>query len=222
MRTRRLAAAGMAAVATMALAAAASAQDRTPAAQEGQTGQSGQTGPGPAAGITVPPADQPLIRRLPEPSISIEGGLGVLGYVAGAGQVGPGWNVRVTGALSPRLAVEGNYLGAVNQRAAVKRSLVLTSFDAGVRYNLMRADEAVVQPFVVAGVGYAGWAGKGGDAFALAVPITAGVERMVTRNIKLGARFNFRPAFFDDLTLPGGNRTGGDSWVLSGYGGGAF
>jgi hypothetical protein len=63
----------------------------------------------------------------------------------------------------------------------------------------------------------------GGDAFALAVPVSAGVERLVTRNIKLGVRFNFRPAFFDDLSLRGARApTGGDSWALIAHGGGAF
>lgn len=212
MRTRRLAAAGMTAVAMMALAGATSAQDRTPTDQGTPT----------MMGRNVPPADQPLIQRIPEPRIAIEGGLGLMGYVAGAAGLGPGWNVRVTGVMSPRVAIEGNYVGSLNQRTTIKRSLVMTSFDAGVRYNLMLAEQAVVQPFVVAGIGYAGWAGRGGDPFAVAVPLTVGVERLVTRNIKLGARFNFRPAFFDDLTLPGGNRTGGDSWVLLAHGGGAF
>jgi hypothetical protein len=212
MRTRRLAAAGMAAVATMALAGLASAQDRTEGVAPGRQG----------ALANVPPADQPLVQRIPEPSLSIEGGFGMLGFVAGAANVGPSWNVRVTGAMTPRLAVEANYTGSVNQRAAVKSTLVLTSLDAGVRYNILRADQAIVQPFAVAGVGYAAWAGKGGDAFMVTVPVAVGVERLITRNIKLGARFNFRPAFFDDLTYPGGARTGADSWSLVANGGGAF
>ncbi|WP_437671139.1 hypothetical protein [Sorangium sp. So ce131] len=211
MRMRRLAAAGMTVAAMMALAFAADAQD-TAADRRG----------GRPAG-NLPPADQPLIQRFPEPTIAVEGGFGVLGYLGGTAAVGPTWNVRVTGTLSPRLAVEGNYVGSVNERTTTARSLVLTSFDAGVRYNVLRAHEAFVQPFVVAGVGYAGWAGEGGDAFAVAVPLTAGVERLVTRNIKLGARFNFRPVFLDDLSVRGAaERTGGDSWSVIAHGGGAF
>ncbi|AUX45851.1 hypothetical protein SOCE26_073470 [Sorangium cellulosum] len=210
MKMRRLAAAAMAVAAMMALAFAADAQDT--AADRG----------GRPAG-NVPPADQPLIERLPEPTIAVEGGFGMLGYLGGTAAVGPTWNVRVTGTLSPRLAVEGNYIGSVNERTTAGRSLVMTSFDAGVRYNVLRAHEAIVQPFVVAGVGYVGWAGEGGDAFALSVPLTAGVERLVTRNIKLGARFNFRPAFLDDLSVRGAaEQTGGDSWAVIAHGGGAF
>ncbi|KYF92786.1 hypothetical protein BE20_40150 [Sorangium cellulosum] len=201
----------MVAAAMMALAGAAEAQG---AARQDR-------GDRPAG--NVPPADQPLIRRIPEPTIAVEGGFGMLGYLGGTAGVGPTWNVRVTGSMSPRVAVEGNYIGSVNQRATLGRSLVLTSLDAGVRYNVLRADEAIVQPFVVAGVGYAGWAGEGGDAFALTVPVTVGVERLVTRNVKVGARFNFRPAFFDDLTVRGAaTQTGGDSWALLAHGGGAF
>ncbi|KYG11273.1 hypothetical protein BE21_08115 [Sorangium cellulosum] len=201
----------MAAAAMMALAGAAGAQGA--ARQEQRDRPAGN----------VPPADQPLIRRIPEPTIAVEGGFGMLGYLGGTAGVGPTWNVRVTGSMSPRVAVEGNYIGSVNQRATLGRSLVLTSLDAGVRYNVLRADEAIVQPFVVAGVGYAGWAGEGGDAFALTVPVTVGVERLVTRNVKVGARLNFRPAFFDDLTVRGAaTQTGGDSWALLAHGGGAF
>lgn len=211
MSTQRFAAPAMAAAAMMALAGAAEAQGAARADQRDR----------PAG--DVPPADQPLIRRIPEPSIAVEGGFGMLGYLGGTAGVGPTWNVRVTGSMSPRVAIEGNYIGSVNQRATLGRSLVMTSLDAGLRYNVLRADQAIVQPFVVAGVGYTGWAGEGGDAFALAVPLTAGVERLVTRNVKLGARLNFRPAFFDDLTVRGAaTQTGGDSWALLAHGGGAF
>ncbi|WP_437808576.1 hypothetical protein [Sorangium sp. So ce1078] len=211
MSTRRFAASAMAAAGMMAFAGAAEAQGAARAEQRDR----------PAG--NVPPADQPLIRRIPEPSIAVEGGFGMLGYLGGTAGVGPTWNVRVTGTMSRRLAVEANYIGSVNQRATLGRSLVMTSLDAGLRYNVLRADEAIVQPFVVAGLGYSGWAGEGGDAFALSVPLTAGVERLVTRNIKLGARLNFRPAFFDDLTVRGAaTQTGGDSWALLAHGGGAF
>ncbi len=211
MSTQRFAAPALAAAAMMALAGAAEAQG---AARSDQRGR-------PLG--NVPPADQPLIRRIPEPSIAVEGGFGMLGYLGGTAGVGPTWNVRVTGSMSPRVAVEGNYIGSVNQRATLGRSLVMTSLVAGRRYNVLRADEAVVLPFVVAGVGYTGWAGEGGDAFAVSVPLTAGVERLVTRNVKLGARLNFRPAFFDDLTVRGAaSQTGGDSWALLAHGGGAF
>ncbi|WP_438032370.1 hypothetical protein [Sorangium sp. So ce204] len=211
MSTRRLAAAAMTAAGMMALAGAAEAQGAA-----GRDPQARPTG-------NLPPADQPLIRRIPEPTVAVEGGLGVLGFLGGAAGVGPSWNVRVTGSMSPRVAVEANYTGSVNERAIVGKSLVMTSLDAGLRYNILRADEAIVQPFVVGGVGYVGWAGRGGDAFALSVPLTAGVERLVTRNVKLGARFNFRPAFFDDLSLGGSrSQTGGDTWALLAHGGGAF
>lgn len=211
MSTGRLAAAAMTAAGMMALAGAAEAQ--------GAAGRDQHVRP---TG-NLPPADQPLIRRIPEPSVAVEGGFGMLGFLGGAAGIGPSWNVRVTGSMSPRVAVEANYTGSVNERAIVGKSLVMTSLDAGLRYNILRADEAIVQPFVVAGVGYVGWAGRGGDAFALAVPLTAGVERLVTRNVKLGARFNFRPAFFDDLSLGGAtSQTGGDTWALLAHGGGAF
>ncbi|WP_437574546.1 hypothetical protein [Sorangium sp. So ce887] len=211
MSTQRFAAPALAAAAMMALAGAAEAQGAArPEQRDRPLGN-------------VPPADQPLIRRIPEPSIAVEGGFGMLGYLGGTAGVGPTWNVRVTGSMSPRVAVEANYIGSVNQRATLGRSLVMTSLDAGLRYNVLRADEAIVQPFVVAGVGYTGWAGEGGDAFAVSVPLTAGVERLVTRNVKLGARLNFRPAFFDDLTVRGSaTQTGGDSWALLAHGGGAF
>src|SRR5579859_2535794 len=73
--------------------------------------------PPPSINVTVPsppPADQPLVQHVPRPEISVEGGAGVLGYINGAGRLGPAWNVRVTAEFTPRFAAEANYLGSVN------------------------------------------------------------------------------------------------------------
>jgi hypothetical protein len=170
-----------------------------------------------------PPADRPLIKRVPKPSISVDGGAGVLGYINGTGRLGPAWNVRVTGEFTPRIAIEGNYVGASNKRADGTGTLTYTSLDADVRYNVLRADQAPVQPYLAAGLGYAGWFGPGGRAASLVIPLSAGVERMLTQNIKIGARFTLRPSFFDDLGYRGQrNPPGGDSWGLLANVGGAF
>jgi len=184
-------------------------------------------GGGPAVNITVaepPPADRPLIKSVPQPrAFVIDGGAGVLGYVGGAGALGPAWNVRVTADFSRRFAAEGNYVGAVNRRSDNSGSLTYTSLDADIRYNVLRADEAPLQPYVSAGLGWAGWFGPGGDPFALVVPVAAGVERMLTDRIKIGARFNLRPTFFDDLGHGfERNPPGGSSWTLVANVGGGF
>jgi hypothetical protein len=203
MKTRGLVAVGLTALAAMTLAGAAGAQEAV----------------APEAG--VPPADRPLIRRIPQPRFAIEGGAGPLGYLGGAAAVGPAWNVRVTANVTPRFAGEVSYTGAANEATRTDDTLVMTAIDLGVRYNILRADDAPVQPYVSAGVGYAGWAGEDGDPFAVTVPLAAGVERMLTRNIKVGARFNFKPAFADELG-EGEDAPGGDTWSVIGQVGGGF
>jgi len=180
------------------------------------------TGVGPAG---LPPADQPLIEEIPKPApITVDGGMGALGYLSGAAAPGFAWNVRVTGNLTPRWAVEGNYVGSVNQRTGiVDTSLVYTSFDAGVRFNILEADKAPFQPYVTGGIGYVGYIGNEGDGAALVLPVSAGVERQITSNIKGGARVGLRPSFFDELGV--GRRraaVGGDAWNVIVNLGGAF
>lgn len=173
----------------------------------------------------LPPADQPMLKRLPQPVLTVEGGGGIVGFVGGTGAPGPGWNLRVAGALSDRVAIEGNYLGSVNERTDTKDALVMTAIDAGIRYNVLLAEEFPVQPFVVGGVGYAGFAGQNGDPAMLVVPLVVGAERLLTPNIKIGARFSYRPAFFDDLSTPKtprGDNPGADTWTLLAQVGGGF
>ncbi|MRG92437.1 outer membrane beta-barrel protein [Polyangium spumosum] len=174
----------------------------------------------------MPPADEPVIQRVPRPqSFSVEGGAGVVGFLGGVGSLGVGWNVRITGAINDRWALEGNYLGSANTRADTRDSLVMTSLDAGLRYNLAAANALPLQPFVVGGVGYAGFAGNYGDAFTLVVPVGVGADRLLTENIKVGARFNYRPAFFDNLgspITPAGDEPGADTWSLLAQVGGGF
>ena len=172
---------------------------------------------------TPPPADRPLITRVPTPRVSVEGGAGVLGYVGGVGRVGPAWNVRVTAHFTPRFALEGNYLGSANRRADNTGTLTYNTLDASFRYNILRADEAPVQPYVSAGLGYAGWFGPGGTPASLVLPFAVGVERMLTERVKVGARFNLRPAFLDDLGHGNEkNAPGGDAWAFTAGAGGAF
>ncbi|MDI1444669.1 outer membrane beta-barrel protein [Polyangium sp. 6x1] len=174
----------------------------------------------------MPPADQPMIREIPRPTaFTVEGGAGIVGFLSGVGGVGPGWNVRVTGMINDRWAVEGNYLGSANTRADTRTQLVMTSLDAGIRYNLAEANRLPLQPFVAGGVGYAGFAGRYGDGFTLVVPVAVGADRMLTENIKVGARFNYRPAFFDHLgapNIPVGDQPGADTWNLLAQIGGGF
>jgi hypothetical protein len=200
---------GALALAAMAVSASAEAQ---PARQQ--------------RGAGLPPADQPVIQKIPQPSrLSVEGGAGVLGFVGGIGTLGPTWNVRVTGVVTPRWDLEANYLGAANTRADTRESLVMTSIDAGVRYNITLPNQFPVQAYVVGGAGYANFAGKHGDAATLVIPVSAGAERMLTRNIKVGARFQYRPAFFDNLAspiTPVGEKPGADTWSLLANVGGGF
>jgi len=199
------------------------AQDSQAPARERQA----QTPPAKARGgaFGLPPADQAVLKRIPQPVFSIEAGGGVVGFVGGTGAPGPGWNVRITGAMSDRFAIEGNYLGSVNERTDTKDTLVMTAIDAGLRYNILLPEEFFVQPFVVGGAGYAGFAGRNGDPAMLVVPLVLGAERLLTPNIKVGARFSYRPAFFDDLSTPStprGDTPGADTWTLLAQIGGGF
>lgn len=179
------------------------------------------------APLTETPADRPLIteRPIPEPRLAIEGGAGILGFVAGPASLGPAWNVRVTGNLTNRWAVEGNYVGAYNNRIDGDGGMMMAGFDASARYNILRGDEAFVQPYVTAGLGFAAFAGQDGDLGTLTLPVSIGAERMVTSSIKAGARATFRPAFFDHLgppTQPLAEQPGADTWSLIAHVGGAF
>jgi hypothetical protein len=189
-------------------------------AQEGPAGQP------PSINVTAPrppPADQPLVQGVPKPTVSVEAGAGLLGYVNGTGRLGPAWNIRVTAEFTPRFAAEANYLGAANRRSDDTGTLTYTTLDAGFRYNVLRADEAPVQPFITAGLGYAAWIGPGGAPAGLVIPVSAGVERMLTTNIKVGARFVLRPSFFEDLGYGWErNPPGGSTWALLAAAGGAF
>jgi hypothetical protein len=180
----------------------------------------------PAVNIAVPeapPADQPLIRKVPKPILSIEAGAGVLGYIGGVGGLGPAWNVRVTGEFTPRFALEGNYIGAANSRSDNTGTISYQSVDAQFRYNILLADQAPLQPFITAGVGWAGWIGPGGTPAALVLPFSVGAERLLTPNIKVGARVALRPALFDDLGHGHEkNPPGGDAWALLANMGGEF
>jgi Outer membrane protein beta-barrel domain len=173
-----------------------------------------------------PPADRPLIPPRIQPLLSFDGGAGVLGYISGTAALGPAWMVRVTGSLSDHVAIEGNYTGSVNRRSDLTGSLVYTGVDAGVRYNILRADQAPLQPYVVGGLGYVGYFGPGGDGAALAIPLAVGAERLLTDQIKVGARFNLRPALFENLAHEGQKAdapaTGGSTWTLLANVGGAF
>lgn len=173
---------------------------------------------------TPPPADRPLVKQVPRPTyVAIDGGAGLLGYVGGTGRLGPAWNVRVTGNFTPRIAVEGNYVGASNRRSDDTGTLTYMSVDASARYNILRADEAPLQPYVSAGLGWAGWFGAGGTPASLVIPVGVGVERLLTERIKVGARFTLRPAFFDNLGHGRErNPPGGDTWGLTANVGGAF
>ena len=173
-----------------------------------------------------PPADRPLIPPQFQPRIIVEGGAGALGYFGGTAAVGLAWNARVTVPVNERFAVEGNYTGSVNRRSDQSGSLVYTAVDADVRYNLLRANQFPVQPHVVGGIGYAGFAGPGGDGAALTIPVAFGVDRLLTEQIRAGARVNLRPAFFDNLSHPGQTAdavgTSGSVWSLLANVGGAF
>jgi hypothetical protein len=217
MTTRRLVAAGLA-LAGMTAAAPVLAQTGP--------GQNPNAPPPPAI-PAPPPADRPILPERIEPtSLSVEGGAGVLGYISGTAAVGPAWNVRATVGLSDRFAVEGNYTGSANRRADRTGTLVYTAVDADLRYNILRADQAPLQPYLAAGIGYVGYAGPGGDGAAVTTPLGVGAERLITPRIKAGARFNVRPAFFDNLAQKGepadAPAIGGSVWNILANVGGAF
>lgn len=222
MTARRMVGAGLCAFGVMMMGAPAWAQGQgATSAPQGQ--RPGAQAAGPTA-QGLPPADQPLIQGKIEPVwLTFEGGAGVLGYLGGGAALGPAWNVRVAGVISERVAIEGNYLGSINQRADREGSLVYTGVDADVRYNILLANQAPVQPYVAGGIGYAAYIGADGDAGAITFPLSLGVERLLSRHITVGARLNVRPAVLDDLGAEyEKNSPGGDTWSLTAHLGGAF
>src|SRR5262245_17447054 len=171
----------------------------------------------------APRADEPLLPSTVQPTLTLELGAGVLGYIGGTAGLGPAWDLRAIFGLSRRIAIEGNYLGSFNERSGRPGSLVYIGVDATFRYNFLLPEEAPLVPFITAGFGYAAYIGRDGDAAALTFPIAVGVERLLVRQIKIGARFNMRPAAFDDLGAPNERRPpGGDTWCLTANLGGSF
>lgn len=218
MITRRIIAAGLTLAATTA-APPVFAQTTSP-------GGNPNAPPPPPALPTPPPADRPILPARIQPRLSFEGGAGVLGYISGTAAVGPAWNARVSGNINERFVLEGNYTGSVNRRSDRTGSLVYTAVDADLRYNILRADQAPLQPYLAGGIGYVGYAGSGGDGAALTIPVAIGAERLITEHIKAGARFNVRPAFFDNLAhdweRADAPATSGSVWSLLANVGGAF
>jgi hypothetical protein len=219
------------AFAVLAAVGTASAQQSTSNAQQGAG--AGQGTPGAQQTMNtgapggMPRADQPLLPPDTEPVFGFEGGAGILGYLGGTASVGPVWEGRVRAHFTPSWAVEATYLGAANDRQDNDATMVTTQIDASVRYDAFRSYNLPVQPFVTAGVGYAGFAGDDGDMAAVVIPLGIGADRALTRNIRLGARFNFRPVFGEDLATPEDrvndeDGPGGDTWSIAAHLGGQF
>ena len=180
-------------------------------------------------GAAEPPrADRPIVPPDVEPVFAFEGGAGMLGYLGGTAAIGPAWQARIRANFTPMWAVEATYLGAVNDRSDNDEMMLTTQIDGSVRFNAFRNYNLPVQPFLTAGVGYAGFAtDEGSDLAALVLPIGAGVDRALTPNLRLGARFNLRPVVGDNLQTDrqramGDEGSGGDSWSLAAHIGGEF
>jgi hypothetical protein len=173
----------------------------------------------------APRADEPLLPANFKPTLTldVEAGAGVLGYIGGTAGLGPAWVIRGILGMTRRIAIEGNYLGSLNERSGRPGSLIYTGLDASFRYNFLLPEETPIVPFLTAGVGYAAYIGRDGDAAAMTFPIAVGVERLLFRHVKIGARLNMRPSVFDNLGVPGEERPpGGDTWSLTANLGGAF
>lgn len=179
----------------------------------------------PAAG--APRADQPLLPPDVDPVFGFEAGGGILGYFDGTASVGPLWQVRARAHFTPSWSAEVTYVGSVNDRQDNDSTMVTTQIDGSVRYDMLRSYNLPVQPFATAGLGYAGFSGDDGDMAAFVVPLGVGADRALTRNIRVGARFNFRPVFADNLATPrdrieGEDGPGGDNWSIAAHLGGQF
>jgi Outer membrane protein beta-barrel domain len=212
MMIRRLLAIGSA-CASLAAVGTASAQQSTP--EQG-------------APATAPPrADQPILPQDIDPVFGFEGGVGILGFFDGTASIGPLWQVRARAHFSPSWSIELNYMGSVNDRDDNDATMVTTQIDGSVRYDMFRSYNPPVQPFVTVGLGYAGFSGDDGDMAAMTIPVGIGVDRALTRHIRLGGRFNFNPVIGEDLDTPqdrveGEDGPGGDNWSVAAHLGGQF
>ena len=170
------------------------------------------------------PADAPSpILPRGKAVVSLESGAGVVGYLQGTANLGPAWNVRATVNLTNRFGVEANYLGSYNRRVLASTSLVMTAVDADCRYNILRGHEGPVQPFLTAGLGWAGFTGLGGDMTAFTLPVGLGAERSVSEHFHFGARFSYRLTLLDDLGVGDfEGEPGGDTYSLLAHLGGSF
>src|SRR5262245_19393634 len=97
----------------------------------------------------IPRADEPLLNPAKiQPTLTLEAGAGVLGYIGGTAGLGPAWNIRAIFGMTRRIAIEGNYLGSFNERSGRPGSLLYTGVDVDFRYNFLLPEEAPLVPFL--------------------------------------------------------------------------
>ena len=204
--------------------------------------------PPPAALMTPPPPITPVpppytpIAVVPPPAplrppsrIGIEAtvGAGAIGFVGesarNATQTGASWDARMMVGSRLPIALEGAYVGSVQNINALGLStdslLVGNGIEGTVRVNIIRAR---VQPYLFGGIGWTHYELTNTVANTSSisdkddigtVPVGAGLSARVGSAVILDIRGTYRATFADDMmraTSPDGNSSSMQSWNAAG------
>ena len=209
------------------------------------------TAPPPAALMTPPPPPAataptappvapapPLYKSIvaaPPSRIGIEAtvGAGAIGFVgesaSNATQTGASWDARMMVGSRLPIALEGAYVGSVQNINALGLStdslLVGNGIEGTVRVNIIRAR---VQPYLFGGIGWTHYELTNTVANTSSisdkddigtVPVGAGLSARVGSAVILDIRGTYRATFADDMmraTSPDGNSSSMQSWNAAG------
>ena len=204
--------------------------------------------PPPAALMTPPPPITPVpppytpIAVVPPPAplrppsrIGIEAtvGAGAIGFVGesarNATQTGASWDARMMVGSRLPIALEGAYVGSVQNINALGLStdslLVGNGIEGTVRVNIIRAR---VQPYLFGGIGWTHYQLTNTVANTSSisdkddigtVPVGAGLSARVGSAVILDIRGTYRATFADDMmraTSPDGNSSSMQTWNAAG------
>jgi hypothetical protein len=151
---------------------------------------------------------------LPHERLTLDAGVGVLGYWSGGAPGTSGaWDVRAGYMIVPVFTVEAGYTGAAGD-AVGPGGVVATIVEGDARLNPLGASR--FSPYLFAGAGWGAFSGFGGfkgDNSTVTVPLGLGADYLISPRFTTGARFTYRFVAADNVGPTGASV---DNWQLIG------